>query len=598
MKKHLLTLLVGMSTVAFAQTEDYPVNFAKNATNTSNYSLTTIAVNSPKNGTSRINLVTEDAKLLYRDYSQHYDKQLSVSPGDALLFTPTFTGTTDLSGYLYIDLNQDGQFTPLFTADGNLDPKSELVAFNSLNGKNSVNVASEATLGTMPKYTLADNLPHGVYRGRLVLDKNSAQPGGSSDLLTNGGQVVDFLINVHGETTRVDVDAKHGYVVGTTAALPLAVPAMKALVIRMQPVASGYYRSHFTIRHGHHLDGPQFVHGNRQWGEETPNISASALAYNIPATYTDANVKIKVNYEPGATATLLPVLSEEFDQADGEQPDAKLWHRSTRYPRVTWARYISNSPDVVFVNNGELVCRAIATPASEKANGETAEMISGSVESSGLFDFQYGKIEARIRTNAHSGNFPAFWLMPAYTPDRKGWPHEGEIDIWEHINSENRSYHTVHSNWTYNLGRKNDPLSHGTKENLDPNTYHIFGVEWTPTTIKWYVDGRLVFTYAKSTNTNALNEGQWPFDRKFYIILNQSCGDGSWAARPDLSYTYETRFDWVRVYQTKEQNPLANILAVSEELSTPSLKIYGLDGRQVKSPSKGLHIVGKEKRFF
>ena len=48
---------------------------------------------------------------------------------------------------------------------------------------------------------------------------------------------------------------------------------------------------------------------------------------------------------------------------------------------------------------------------------------------------------------------------------------------------------------------------------------------------------------------DALSKGQWPFDKAFFIILNQSVGNGSWAANADVSHTYETLFDWVRVYQ-------------------------------------------------
>ena len=62
----------------------------------------------------------------------------------------------------------------------------------------------------------------------------------------------------------------------------------------------------------------------------------------------------------------------------------------------------------------------------------------------------------------------------------------------------------------------------------------------------------------KKNNQNALNNGQWPFDREFYLILNQSVGDGSWAKKPDASFTYTTLFDWVRVYQ-KENNPETGI---------------------------------------
>lgn len=183
-------------------------------------------------------------------------------------------------------------------------------------------------------------------------------------------------------------------------------------------------------------------------------------------------------------------------------------------------------------------------------------MITGGVESSGLFDFQYGKIEARILTHPHSGNFPAFWLMP--TDQSKGWPNDGEIDIWEQIDAQNTAYHTVHSNWTYNLGNTNNPKS-SYNESVEMDRYHTYGLEWNESSLRWYVDGKQVGSYAKSTDTEALTNGQWPFDKAFYIILNQSVGNGSWAADADVDHTYETLFDWVRVYQYGTSVGIGNI---------------------------------------
>ena len=92
-----------------------------------------------------------------------------------------------------------------------------------------------------------------------------------------------------------------------------------------------------------------------------------------------------------------------------------------------------------------------------------------------------------------------------------------------------------------------DPVNKWAKNvEIDANTgldlmYHAVRV--------WYVDGKQVGSYAKSTDADALSKGQWPFDKAFFIILNQSVGNGSWAANADVSHTYETLFDWVRVYQ-------------------------------------------------
>ena len=105
-------------------------------------------------------------------------------------------------------------------------------------------------------------------------------------------------------------------------------------------------------------------------------------------------------------------------------------------------------------------------------------------------------------------------------------------------------------------------MSHFAMGDIDYSRYHTFAVEWTPTQITWSVDGKVAGTAVKSTNADALANGQWPYTEPFYLILNQSVGDGSWAAGPDMNFRYETRFDWVRVYQTREQNPLVGIEAV------------------------------------
>ena len=81
------------------------------------------------------------------------------------------------------------------------------------------------------------------------------------------------------------------------------------------------------------------------------------------------------------------------------------------------------------------------------------------------------------------------------------------------------------------------------------NEWHVYGLIWTETELRWTLDGNVVATYPKSTDASALQQGQWPFDHPFYIILNQSVGDGSWAKAANTSQTYTTFFDYVRVYQ-------------------------------------------------
>ena len=259
------------------------------------------------------------------------------------------------------------------------------------------------------------------------------------------------------------------------------------------------------------------------------------------------------------------VFSDEFDAADGTQPDAGKWVRCLRQTS-TWNRWLSDSEEVIYIEDGNLVARAIPNP--DQAT-DPVPMITGGIQTEGKFDFKYGKIEARIRTNPYKGNFPAFWMMP--TDQTGGWPTCGEIDIWEQIDAQNVAYHTIHSNWTYNLGNKNNPKS-SFNEYVDMSQYHIYGFEWDETSMRWYVDGKQVGSYAKSNDADALAKGQWPFDKEFYIILNQSVGNGSWAADADVSHTYVTLFDWVRVYQKKSTG-------VNGVVDNSGMKIKATDGR-------------------
>ena len=122
-----------------------------------------------------------------------------------------------------------------------------------------------------------------------------------------------------------------------------------------------------------------------------------------------------------------------------------------------WNRFCSNSDKVVFNKDGYLHCRALKNP--KVTSEDPGEMITGGIKSLGKHDFLYGRIEARIKTNLHTGTFPAFWLMP--TNNIGGWPHGGEIDIWEVINNEDRAYGTVHMGMLYHRpSQRQQPVGH------------------------------------------------------------------------------------------------------------------------------------------
>ena len=199
------------------------------------------------------------------------------------------------------------------------------------------------------------------------------------------------------------------------------------------------------------------------------------------------------------------VFCDEFNGADGTLPDPKVWKCCRRRPQVTWARFLSDSPDVA--------------------------------------------------VNPFIGNFPAIWMMPR--TDLK-WPQGGEIDIFEQINGEQKAYSTVHSAWT--KGHPDEP--HSGNISLPMDRYHVYAVEWEEDALTFYADGRQVYQYEKQNDS----QEQWPFDKSdFYLILNQSVGDGSWADKPDAAHTYEMRVDWIRVYQKEKTGTCRNAVPTEKD---------------------------------
>jgi beta-glucanase (GH16 family) len=232
------------------------------------------------------------------------------------------------------------------------------------------------------------------------------------------------------------------------------------------------------------------------------------------------------------------VFSDEFNLPDGSQPDSAKWSRSRRAPSI-WARWNSDSPGTVFIKDGHLVCRAIP---NREAPGDTAAMLTGAINTKDKFAFQYGKVEVRVKTNLLEGNFPAAWMRP----QSDGTPYRyGEFDIFEAFGADGIARQTIHSHRSAIL--KKQKISTFSKK-VSVGKWHVYGLEWTPEYILLTIDGRATSYYGKSTELLQLEEGQWGFDRPFFLILNQSVGTKNWNT-PNTNRVYETRFDWIRVYQ-------------------------------------------------
>ena len=249
------------------------------------------------------------------------------------------------------------------------------------------------------------------------------------------------------------------------------------------------------------------------------------------------------------------------DEFDTPEMDTAKWEYNPR-GRATWSRFIATDPaDRETVNKfGEGVYRSFCVANPNPAPGN--EMISGAIRSKGKFHMRGCYVEARCRTRAHTGNFPAFWLLPAASD--KGWPVCGEIDVWEQIDDQPVAYQTLHHAMRYpdhpNSRKYFEPVGVDSTyvgceiPDIDPGQWHVYGVEWDAEHLTFYIDGKETYT-VENPHFSAgswTEDVTWPFDQEFYLILNQSVGNGSWAKEYDPAFEYMTEFDYVRAYRRAE----------------------------------------------
>lgn len=197
-------------------------------------------------------------------------------------------------------------------------------------------------------------------------------------------------------------------------------------------------------------------------------------------------------------------------------------------------RYIPDDRRTSFVKDGAL------NIVARKDGNQVISARMNSRES-----WQYGYMEASIRLPKGKGTWPAFWMMP--DDFSKGWPKCGEIDIMEevgvHANYTSSSIHCESYNHVKGTQKTAERLTPGAE-----NEYHVYALEWTEDFIRTYVDGETLLEFR---NDKAGNENSWPFNKKFYIILNLAWG-GDWGGMSGVDESAlpcTMQVDYVRVYK-------------------------------------------------
>ena len=163
------------------------------------------------------------------------------------------------------------------------------------------------------------------------------------------------------------------------------------------------------------------------------------------------------------------------------------------------------------------------------------------ITTKGNKEFQYGRIEARAKLPVGQGLWPAFWMLGANISE-VGWPKSGDIDILEYVGKEpNTIYTSLHTQDSFGntLNTKKTVIKDIEKG------FHIYGIDWTKDKIDFYVDDKVVYTFAPKDRSIEV----WPFDQPFYIIVNLAVGGNFGGPEIDDSvFPQEFIIDYIKVY--------------------------------------------------
>ena len=285
----------------------YPVNFDVDQKPTR----TDRALNS-----ASVTVSEEAAQNVSVDKTKVYNNRTETTtimarPGSSVTVKMSYTGAW-MSGYAYVDWDNDGQFKPVIE-DNKPAAGSELVSYTYLGGYNSLgqsqsngNSVSGGYI-TCPSFTIPEDTPFGIYRMRLKVDWDSDDAGGNANpnnlIVSNGGAILDVLLNVHDEQVDISANQLNGDVLADdgTVLSQKRIPFGQIFKIKMESAPDFTYTG-AVITHGYNLDGPEYVRDNRQYKSIT--IPASAFdsethEYSIPASYIDGEVRIEGLFTPG-----------------------------------------------------------------------------------------------------------------------------------------------------------------------------------------------------------------------------------------------------------------------------------------------------------
>ena len=245
----------------------------------------------------------------------------------------------------------------------------------------------------------------------------------------------------------------------------------------------------------------------------------------------------------GAETDRLPGWQLSWEDNFDTAIDTAVWSKCDR-GTPDWCNTMSKDARLFEVRDGILVLRGMVNPDTV---ADPSPYITGGIWTKGKKAFEPGKFEIKARLHGAKGAWPAIWLLP-YETEKYMWPEGGEIDILERLNNNHVAYQTVHSHYTYDLGREDNPR-HGGTFPIDREEWNVYGVEIHRDKVVFSINGKTTLVYPK---INDGKDGQFPFYIPQYLLVDMQLG-GRWVGAVDpADLPVEMEVDWVRYYTPAE----------------------------------------------
>ena len=228
------------------------------------------------------------------------------------------------------------------------------------------------------------------------------------------------------------------------------------------------------------------------------------------------------------------LLRDEFDSFDSNHWSKGLKNDVDDQIRMIWNQHTGGEnllndnyagylqDENTYVENGYLFLQNRKETVQGTDPIGTFEYTTGWINSLHKINFNgtqkgiYLEVKAKFPTGDKV--WPAIWLID--DSENRSWP--PEIDIWEYFGKFFNTNRSDEMYMRYIYGTWNNKEDHSSViEDFQyiynaSSQWHIYGFNWTDSTMKWYIDQNLVHTKTNGIEIPSIN---WP-DKPMCLVIN------------------------------------------------------------------------------